>query len=54
MKLKYLVPAVLLFLGIVALPAAGLASATDDVKKVVDEVLRIVASGSPASAPPAP
>ncbi|HEY6009149.1 MAG TPA: ABC transporter substrate-binding protein [Geobacteraceae bacterium] len=44
MKLKYLVPAVLLFLGIVALPEAGLASATDDVKKVVDEVLRIVAS----------
>jgi phospholipid transport system substrate-binding protein len=44
MKLKCLAVSVLLFLCMVALPATGFATATDDVKRVVDEVLRIVAS----------
>ena len=43
MKPKYLATA-LLFLVLVALPATCLASVTDDVKRVVDDVLRIVAS----------
>jgi phospholipid transport system substrate-binding protein len=44
MKPRFFATTVLLFLALVLLPAAGIASVTDDVKRVVDEVLRIVSS----------
>jgi phospholipid transport system substrate-binding protein len=44
MKMKLMLVSVLLSLGVAVWPAQGAATVTDEVKKIVDEVVRIVSS----------